>query len=152
MLTLYYLRVFFISFEFLTLTLSILLYPIAIPSLTKHLLPHLKEDILNYILISPVALAGLSFTQSKKVLFPISGQEKILLSWPGYKRLKAHFHIGNLNTTICALIIISLNNVIQSNNPTLIYIIFFSTTILLINIPSIYLAEIKIRELLIMNS
>jgi hypothetical protein len=95
MKALYYLRVFFVSYEFLTLLATFGLYAIwsdEILSVFQGV--RTSDDALKWLVAYPIGLAGWMLKDGVGVLFPDEKSNRILHEWPEYWRLKAHFDVG----------------------------------------------------------
>ena len=101
MKTLYWLRVFFVSYEFVFLVLCLAAYTYSQEILSKHFpLSSLNEDAIKWAMLFPMGIAGWTLKEGRGVLFPSEKNEKALHEWPDYWRLKIHFDVGILNSIL----------------------------------------------------
>lgn len=101
MKVLYFLRVFFVSYEFALLILCLAAYILSKNFLSEHFpLPSLNEDAIKWAMIFPAGVAGWTLKEGVGVLFPGDKNEKVLHEWPDYWRLKVHFDVGITNSIL----------------------------------------------------
>jgi len=147
---LYYLRVFFISFEFLVIITSYFILTHQSEKISLFLrASSFNPQALQWLALYPLGLAAWVFQSGSRVLFPSETADKILHEWPDYWKLKAHFNIG---------IIYSIFWAVSAATPwalgyfyTAYGAIFLAASILGASISalSFYQANLTIREILI---
>ncbi len=97
----YYLRVFFVSYEFVFLSLSAGIYILFGELLEKHfLVVSINEDALRWAMLFPISISGWTLKDGVGVIFPDDKTSKILHEWPDFWRLKVHFNVGIMNSII----------------------------------------------------
>jgi hypothetical protein len=107
-------------------------------------------EVLKHFALSPSAFAGWVFLESQKLLFPGHDKKAILHDWPDYWRLKVHFHVGLLYAGIFAVMgLVVWVFGIKINEPMGFSLLFTSTVGSLIVVLSVYLAKIRVSEILI---
>lgn len=94
-MVLYYMRVFFISFEFLSILMAFAFYCFfgaELDAFWRNVSPN--EKALEWLFLYPVAVAVWVVKEGANVLFPSERANAILHGWPDYWRLRAHFNVG----------------------------------------------------------
>lgn len=150
MKVLYYLRVFFISFEFMFILLSFL----AFIFIGKYTLPYInlikpESDALKWIITYPIMITGWIFTEGVAVLFPDEKTSAFLHKWKYFWKLKAHFNIGLFYCLIFLLpcIVIWLINKVNSYYGFWIFIT--CSAAITINAFSFFSAKIHLKSVLL---
>jgi len=150
MKVLYFLRVFFLSYEFVFLGLCLAGYLLSQKTLSQHFpLSSLNENAIFWAMVFPAGIAGWTFKEGVGVLFPDDKNERTLHEWPGYWRLKIHFDVGIFNSVLFTIpcfavwLLSALNTLIG----TWIFIGFAGA--LSINAFSFYAAKIHLKSALI---
>lgn len=101
---LYFLRVFFVSYEFVFLALCFAVYMFSQKFLSEYFpLSSLNEDAIKWAMILPAGIAGWTLKEGAGVLFPSEKNEKALHEWPDYWKLKIHFDVGIMNSILFAI-------------------------------------------------
>ncbi|SFG69786.1 hypothetical protein [Neptunomonas qingdaonensis] len=150
MKALYYLRVFFISYEFVFLILSFAIYIFYGEFIGKYFLTmSINEDALKWAMFFPISISGWTLKEGIGVLFPDDRTSKILHSWPDYWRLKIHFNVGVLNCIIYLLPCIGVWFVGGLNTFDGAWLFFMFAVAISLNAISFYTAKISIRSALI---
>lgn len=91
----YYLRLFFVSVEFLNLVFFYFVYSF----LSDYFLLMLagvsiNKEAVEWMVLYPMGLASWIFLTGSSVLFPDENANHALHEWPDYWKLKAHFNVG----------------------------------------------------------
>ncbi|KZY96726.1 hypothetical protein A3746_10200 [Oleibacter sp. HI0075] len=98
---LYFLRVFFIGYEFVFLALCLAVYVYSHKILSGSFpLSSLNEDAIKWAMIYPAGIAGWTLKEGVGVLFPGEKNEKVLHEWPDYWKLRIHFDVGITNSIL----------------------------------------------------
>lgn len=101
MKALYYLRVFFISYEFVFLISGTAIYIFFGEYLeTLFTLNPISEDALQWAMLFPISVSGWTLKEGVGVIFPDDRTTRILHEWPDYWKLKYHFNVGILNSIV----------------------------------------------------
>lgn len=146
----YYVRVTFVSLEFLCFLLAGLAFVLWGSKVDGYLSGiSLNEDAVEWVFLYPIAIAAWVFNTGANVLFPSESGNVILHRWPGYWRLKAHFNVGVFYCAISALpcLFLWLTNDLVSSLGFFVCLACFSATS--ISAFSFFKANIKLREILI---
>ena len=150
MKTLYFLRVFFVSYEFAFLAVCLTGYILTRNSLAEYFpLTSLNEDAIKWAMIFPAGISGWTFKEGLRVLFPGDKSEKTLHEWPDYWRLKIHFDVGITNSILftipCSIVWLmsALNTLVGA------WVFFGFAGALSINAFSFYAAKIHSKSALI---
>lgn len=150
MIFVYYLRVFFASYEFSFLIGGLVLYYFFGNFFETHFNANsLNNEAVNWAMLFPVGIVGWTFTSGLGVLFPDERTSKILHEWPDYWKLKIHFNIGILNSILYLLpcLIIWFIGDLTSFKDAWIFLTFTIATS--INAFTFYTAKISIKSILI---
>ncbi|MEG3081562.1 hypothetical protein R3F64_17050 [Halomonas sp. 5021] len=146
----YYLRVFFVSYEFAFLLLCWVVYAFLQENLSKYFpFPSLNQDALKWAMLIPGGVAGWTLKEGVGVIFPSEKNEKVLHEWPDYWRLKVHFDVGVLNSILFVIpcFIVWLLGALNTLVGAWVFIGFAGA--LSINAFSFYAAKIAIKSALI---
>lgn len=150
MKTIYYTRVLLISPEFLVLMMSLCLFLLFETDL-RLLFGDIKlnEKVIDWAALAPVAVLGWTISVAREVLFPNDVNQKALHEWPDFWMLKTHFNVGFLIAvcTAIACLVVALTSDLNSLDGLWLFSTFFITQ--LTNAGSFYLANIKIKSILI---
>ena len=150
MKALYYLRIFFISYEFLFLIFCGAIYMAFGESLGRYFLKFpINEDALKWAMLFPISISGWTLKNGVGVIFPDDRTSRILHEWPDYWRLKAHFDVGILNSIIYLLPCVSVwffGGLEKFEGAWLFFMFAIAATL---NAYSFYTAKISIRSALI---
>ena len=150
MKALYYLRVFFVSYEFMFLSLSAVIYFFFGESLEKHFLAFsINEDASKWAMLFPISIVGWTFKDGVSVLFPDDKTSMILHKWPDFWRLRVHFNVGVMSSIIYLLPCIGvwfIGGLTKFDGAWLFVTFAFATSL---NAFSFYTAKINIRSALV---
>ena len=150
MKALYYLRVFFVSYEFVFLSFSSAIYFFFGEFLEKHfLVVSLNEDALKWAMLFPISISGWTLKHGVNVIFPDDKTLKCLHEWPDFWRLKAHFNVGIMNSIIYLLPCVGVWFVGGLNKFDGAWLFFMFAVATSLNAFSFYTAKISIRSVLI---
>lgn len=150
MKALYYLRVFFISYEFLFLIFCGAIYTAFGDSIERYFFEFpINEDALKWVMLFPISISGWTLKDGVGVIFPNDRASRVLHEWPGYWRLKAHFDVGILNSIIYLLPCVSVwfFGGLEKFEGAWVFFMFAIATAL--NACSFYTAKISIRSALV---
>jgi len=150
MKVIYYLRVFFVSYEFAFVALCVALYLFLKEILSKYFpLSSLNDDAVNWAMLFPVGISGWTLKEGVSVIFPSEKDEKALHEWPDYWRLKVHFDVGVFNSILFVIpcLVVWLLGVLHTLNGAWVFI--GSAGVLSINALSFYTAKIAVKSALI---
>lgn len=153
MKTLYYLRVFFIGYEFISLLAGLAIYVFYGDFLASYLAAStLNEDAVKWAMLFPIGIAGWTLKEGVGVIFPDERTTKILHEWPEYWRLKAHFNIGILNSILYLLpcIAVWFSGTLKVFEGAWMFFIFMIA--LSLNAFSFYAAKISVKSALILHN
>lgn len=146
----YYLRVFFVSYEFLFLIFSFAIYLLFRDSLEKQFFTvFMNEDALKWAMLFPISICGWTLKDGVGVIFPSDTTSKILHEWPDYWRLKVHFNVGILNCIIYLLPCMAVWFSGTLNKFDGVWLFFTFAIAASINAFSFYTAKIGVRSALI---
>jgi hypothetical protein len=146
----FYLRIFFISLEFLFLILSFATYMVFGNWLEKKfLILSINKDALQWAIVLPIAISSWILKDGVGVIFPNDNTDKILHDWPDYWKLKVHFDVGIFNCIIFLLPCLGVlfSGTLNKFGGVWLYLIFAFAG--LINACTFYYAIIDIRSALI---
>ena len=149
-MTIYWIRVFVVSLEALVLLLAALIwvvYGVEIQSLADNLA--LNEEFLKYMFVAPVGVGMWVVNESRQLLQEDKESIKLLTAWPDYPRLKIHVWVGLLYCLIFAAVSLvpwAAKSGVNSAAGLLLFVTSFTGQ--LIVAASVYVARIKVRELL----
>jgi hypothetical protein len=147
---LYYLRVFFISYELAFIMLSIAIYFFYGELLKDYFLTiSINRNALNWAMLFPIGISGWTLKEGVGVIFPDDNTSRILHKWPDYWRLKVHFNVGITNSIIYILPCIAVWFVDALNNFDGAWVFFMFAIAASINAFSFYAAKISVRSALI---
>lgn len=150
MKALYYLRVFFVSYEFVFLTFSFAIYMLFGDSLGKNFFTvSINEDALKWAMLFLISICGWTLKDGVGVIFPSEITSKNLHEWPDYWRLKVHFNVGILNCIIYLLPCMAVWFFGTLNKFDGVWLFFTFTIAASINAFSFYTAKIGVRSALI---
>lgn len=150
MKAIYYVRVFFVSYEFLFLTFSAAAYFFFGDFLREKIFTFsLNEEALKWAMLFPVGIVTWTLKEGVAVLFPDDRTSKILHGWPDYWRVRAHFDVGVLNSIVYLLPCILVWFVGELDNYLGAWLFFVFAIAVSINAFSFYTAKIRIRSELI---
>lgn len=147
---LYFLRVFFVSYEFAFLALSLAVYVLSKNIFADHFpVSSLNEDAIKWAMIFPAGIAGWTLKEGVGVLFPDEKNEKVLHEWPDYWRLKIHFDVGIMNSILFAFpcFIVWLLSALNTLDGAWVFTSFAGA--LSINAFSFYAAKIYLKSALV---
>lgn len=149
MKVLYYLRVFFVSFEFLTLVTAYFVYSLAEDFLANYLSSTtLNEDALKWIVLFPVTIIGWILKEGVSVLFPDEKLVKIFHEWPDFWKLKVHFNVGLFYCLLgLPCILVWLMDKVATASGVVVFV--GCSLALVINAYSFYSAKIQVKSALI---
>lgn len=150
MKAIYYLRVIFVSIEALVILLGITLFYYCESEIVSFIVNFKPNDkALEWVVTYPLGLLAWMLKYGVSVLFPDPEKLKILHEWPGYWRLRTHFNVGLAYGLLAALVcvIVWLKGGIGSAKE--LYIFIVSAFVLSVSASSFYLANIKLKEILI---
>jgi hypothetical protein len=101
---LYYIRVFFVSYEFLFLFSGLAIYLFFGDLLSGYFaVSLLNEDAVKWAMLFPMGMTGWTLKEGVGVIFPDGRDSKVLHEWPEYWRLKVHFNVGIFNSILFIL-------------------------------------------------
>lgn len=146
----YYLRVFFVSYEFVFLLISSAIYIRAGNILEGYFLSFpINEDALKWAMLFPISISGWTLKEGVNVIFPSDQASKILHEWPDFWKLKVHFNVGILNSIIYLLpcIVVWFVGELDKFDGAWLFFMFAAATS--INAFSFYTAKIGVRSALI---
>lgn len=150
MKALYYLRVFFVSYEFVFLSFSAAIYIFFGELLEKHFLViSINEDALKWAMLFPISISGWTLKNGVNVIFPDDKTSKILHEWPDFWRLKVHFNVGIMNSIIYLLPCLGVWFIGGLNEFDGAWLFFMFAVATSLNAFSFYTAKISIRSALI---
>jgi hypothetical protein len=92
---LFTLKVFFVSFEFLVISLcllSLLNYPQEIKNIASQI--ESNNEILKFLAIIPIGIFVWIIKEARELLFPGEKINNILHEWPEYWKLRIHFNVA----------------------------------------------------------
>lgn len=146
----YYLRVFIISYEFLVLVVSFIIY-LALKEyvLLLYQSQSFDENAVKWLALYPCVVFAWLFKEGKGVIFPGADYDRLLSRWPDYGKLKIHFNVGLFNSIlfmILCLIIFFLGKMSTFNGMWLFITFSISTSV---NALTFYLAKISIKSILL---
>lgn len=150
MKAIYFLRVFFVSYEFAFLVLCLAGYMLSQQFLSAHFpLSNLNEDAVKWAMIFPAGIAGWTFKEGVAVLFPSDKNEKALHEWPDYWRLKVHFDVGITNSMLFTIpcFIVWIMSALNTLIGAWVFVGFAGA--LSVNAFSFYTAKIHLKSALI---
>lgn len=149
---LYYLKVFFISFEFFVVLFFLFLYSwfnIEITEFIKNM--KFNDKAFEWLILYPISLTVWILKDGIGVLFPDEKTNVILHKWPDYWMLKAHFNVGVFYaicfTILCVAVWLS-NKILTASGATIFIACTVSLSIVAL---SLYNAKVRIREFLIIT-
>ena len=146
----YYLRVFFVSCEFVFLCLSLAIYSLFGELFEKHfLVVSINEDALKWAMIFPISISGWTLKEGFGVIFPDEKTLKVFHEWPDFWRLKVHFNLGIMNSIIYLLPCIVVWFTDGLNKFYGAWVFFVFAVAISLNAFSFYTAKIEIRSALI---
>lgn len=150
MKTIYYLRVFFVSYEFVFLIFSAVIYILFGEFLEKYfILVSMNEDALKWAMLFPISISGWTLKDGVSVIFPDDKTSKILHEWPDFWRLKVHFNVGIMNSISYLLPCMAVWFVGGLNKFDGAWLFFMFAVATSLNAFSFYTAKIGIRSALI---
>lgn len=150
MKTLYYLRVFFISYEFVFLIFSAALYMLFGEFIGGHFLAvSIDEDAVKWAMLFPISISGWTLKEGVGVILPDDRTSKALHEWPDYWRLKVHFNVGVLNSIIYLIPCLAVWFVGGLNQFDGAWLFFMFAIAASLNAFSFYTAKIGVRSALI---
>lgn len=147
---LYFLRIFFVSYEFAFLALCLAVYLLSQKTLSQHFpLVSLNKDAIEWAMIFPAGIAGWTLKEGAGVLFPDDKNEKALHQWPDYWRLKIHFDVGITNSILFTIpcFVVWLLSALNTLVGAWVFVGFAGA--LSINAFSFYVAKIHLKSALI---
>lgn len=147
---LYFLRVFFVSYEFVFLALCLAVYMLSQKVLSGSFpLSSLNEDAVKWAMIYPAGIAGWTLKEGVEVLFPGENNEEVLLEWPDYWKLRIHFDVGITNSILFTIpcFIVWLLSALNTLVGAWVFVGFAGA--LSINAFSFYTAKIHLKSVLI---
>ena len=143
------LQAFFVSIEFLIVTIMLLVYINWSEFLAAYVGDMLKHDLGRYLCFLPAVLCGFVFKWLGDVLSPSHNNRKILWRWGDVMKLKIYALCGLvwmiLSTIVSVISFIFLERIALSISSTGV---FTAIIVSFISAMSIYLARYKIIELL----
>jgi hypothetical protein len=146
----YYLRVFFISVEFLCLLSGFAIFLFWGEQINELLIEvKLNTKALDAVYIYPISVTVWMLSIGKTVLFPDEATNKILHQWNDYWKLKVHFNVGifySLFLCFINVLIWLFGNITSSLGALAFVSCFFAISVSAL---SFYQANLSIRELLI---
>ncbi|TDM09010.1 MAG: hypothetical protein C4K60_06555 [Ideonella sp. MAG2] len=101
----YFARVFFISFEFLALAISVLLvkfFESEANAITSALA--INEELTKFAMLLPITLFAWCANEGRDMIFSNQDHSKILVNWPDYWKLKHHIFASLLFSLIFCLL------------------------------------------------
>ena len=146
----YYIRIFFISFQFLTILIGTAIFFVYGEDVFIHFKDiEFNEDYSKWLILILAGIAGWLFKDGAGVLFPCERTSRILHEWPGYWRLKVHFNMGVFYNFILVLpcVFILLFNKLDDFKWAWFFCVF--SIAFLINASSFYFAKIDLKSILI---
>jgi len=150
MKVIYYSRVVFISYEFVSLLASLIAYLYFEDTMHVYVQSiSINEEGMKWVVLYPMGIATWMLKEGISIIFPSEETNQILHKWDKYWMLKAHFNIGIFYAII--LTIPCLYLWLTSKLVTSWGISIFSACALAISLAafSFYGARIKVKELLI---
>jgi hypothetical protein len=142
---------FTISFEFLVLVICVLalLFWFEGIRVISSKIPD-DAEVLKHFALLPSAFLGWVFIEAKKLLFPEHDKKAILHDWPDYWQLKVYFNVGLLYAFLFAVIgLVVWVLGFKINEPMGFALLLTSIIGGLIVVVSVYMAKIRISEILI---
>ena len=150
MKALYYLRVFFISYEIIFLIFSAVIYIFFGGLLEKSFLAiSINVDALKWAMLFPFSISIWTLKEGVGVIFPDDRTSKILHEWPDYWRLKVHFNVGVLSSIIYLIPCITVWFIGGLNKFDGAWLFFMFAITTALNAFSFYTAKIGVRSALI---
>lgn len=149
MKVLYFFRVFFVSFEMLTLISAITLM-IRFDEVATLFAQELtfNVEIIKYLALLPFGIFIWIAKESKELMFAEKENTKLLVNWPDYWRFKTHIYV----TLIFALIFVVTSNIpwflkagISDGKGLILF--FFSIIGILIVAIHVFFAQLKVKEI-----
>ncbi|PYE30288.1 hypothetical protein DFP83_11910 [Idiomarina fontislapidosi] len=147
---LYYLKVFFFSFEFAFLLLCLIVYMLSDDFFSQYFpLRSMNDEAIRWVMFFPIGITVWTLKEGVGVLFPSEKNEKILHEWPDYWKLKVHFDVGISNSIFFTIpcIVVWLLDTLNTLAGAWIFTGFAGA--LSINAFSFYAAKISLRSALI---
>jgi len=146
----YYLRVFFVSYEFVFIIICSAIYILVGDVFEKYFLSFsINEDALKWAMLFPISISGWTLKEGVIVILPSDQTSKILHEWPDFWRLKVHFNVGILNSIIYLLPCIAVWLVGGLNKFDGAWLFFMFAVATSINAFCFYTAKIGVRSALI---
>ncbi|WP_139182048.1 hypothetical protein [Pseudomonas flexibilis] len=150
MKALYYLRVFFISYEFAFLISGSAIYIFFGEYFEKQFISNpINENALQWAMLFPISVSGWTLKEGVGVIFPDDRTTRILHEWPDYWRLKCHFNVGILNTIIYLIPCLAIWFTGGLNKFEGAWLFFMFAIATSINAFTFYTAKIGVRSALI---
>jgi len=152
MKAIYYLRVALVSIEVLVVLigfLSFYFFGSKIVAFIESFKPN--DKALEWVIAYPLGLMVWILKDGVSVLFPDPQNAKILHQWHGYWRLKVHFNVGIAYGLVASFICLIIWLKGGVSNAKELYIFLISASVLSVSAFSFYLANIKIKEILVVR-
>jgi hypothetical protein len=147
---LYFLRVFFVSLEFLVLALALLcvMYLERQASAIASALV-INEELVKWAILLPITLTVWCAKEARDLIFSNPEHSKALVNWPDYWRLKRHIVVSLIFLAIFC-VLSGLPWLSKSGIATGVGLIFFSTGLLgsVLVAVQLYAAKISINEIM----
>ncbi len=146
-----YIRATVISLEFLIILLVILLVLIK-PEFISTWSLRLSDnaEALRYVALAPVTVMVLVFNDSYKLLFPSEGKKKRFQAWPEYWKFKIIFFVGLMYSVLFGVAGLMTWILSFKINESIGLVVFAGSVVgSFVVYVSIYLARIKVKELMI---
>jgi len=147
---LYFLRVFFVSYELVFLAFCLAGYMLTRQCFSAYFpLLTLNEDAIKWAMIFPAGIASWTLKEGVAVLFPSDKNEKALHEWPDYWRLKVHFDVGITNSILFTIpcFIVWIMSALNTLVGAWVFVGFVGA--LSVNALSFYTAKIHLKSTLI---
>lgn len=149
-----FLRFFFISFEFVIILLSVIIYKffrvhvVVVSDLITQ-----KNDVIKHVSLVPSGIAVWVFIKGKGLLFPEKDKKEILQNWPDYWILKIGFEVTLIYSCLFALIgLFGWAADWTAGNPVPFLMVVTALIGAAVVFYTVYKAQIKINELFIQGN
>jgi hypothetical protein len=145
-----FLRVLFVSLEFLLCLLLLLAYQNGYQvfhAIGENILAH--DDVVTWLPILPISLCGTAVYLAFKLLSPVSSSCRTLYDWPDYWRLKLRRNVSLFWPLLAGITVVSIWILRSEIKPAQIAFLFsLSIGVSLISCGSQLLASFELKEML----
>jgi hypothetical protein len=150
MRAIYYIRVFFVSSEFMAVLSGLAIYILFGDLLANYFSAlTLNSEFVKWLMLFPIGISGWTLKEGVGVIFPNDKNSKILHEWSEYWKLKAHFDIGVLNSILYLLPCLAFWMFGTLKGFDGIWAFFVFAVALSLNAFSFYNAKISVKSILI---